>query len=68
MRNEESTPTAEQIRKDERAKQVQSLDTDMMSQDIQRQDKDADIYIYNYGQWPRILTGLLIADINVILN
>ena len=66
--NEESTPTAKQIQKDERAKQVQSLDTDMMSQDIQRQDKDADIYIYNYGQWPRILTILLIADINVILN
>ena len=58
----------EMYRKDERAKPVQSLDTDMMSQDIQRQDKDADKYIYNYGQWPRILTGLLIADINVILN
>ena len=61
--NEEGTPTAKQIRKDEQAKQVQSPDTDMMSQ-----DKDADMYIYNYGQWPRILTGLLIADINVILN
>ena len=48
--NEEGTPTAKQIRKDEQAKQVQSPDTDMMS------------------QWPRILTGLLIADINVILN
>ena len=39
--NEEGTPTAKQIRKDEQAKQVQSPDTDMMSQ-----DKDADMYIY----------------------